>query len=375
MKNQLFSVSDINFYIKNLLESDVILDDIWVVGELSNVKAYTKGGQIYFTLSDGQSQLSSVMYDTYSSQLPFTLKDGLQVVARGKIKLFHKKGYYVFQCAYMALQGIGNQTKAFEQLKAQLLKEGLFDPERKKSIPKYPEKVGLITGENSAAQWDFVSICHQLTPHIQMILIPAIMQGVQSADSVMRALDQAELYPGLDILFILRGGGSSEDLASFNDEALVRRVARCTLPTISAIGHEVDYTLTDFVADLRMPTPGAAARHIAQPYLEFKTNLTDQLERLPQQFQNLIDVKRDYLMQSLADIYDLIEEKFLNTKQKIEYFMVRLEQSNPLRKIRQGYTITRLLNQQKIIKSIADVSKNQIIVTQVSDGTFQSKII
>lgn len=375
MEYNVLSVSDLNFYIKNLLESDIILHDIWVTGELSNVKIYSKGGQLYFTLIDSGSQLNGVIYDSFWMQLPFRPADGLKVLARGKIKLFHKKGYYVFQCAYMALQGAGNQSLGLEQLKQKLLAEGLFDPARKKPIPNYPETVGLITAPDSAAMWDYVTISKQKTPHIKIIVIPAVMQGEQSPASIISALDQGEILGKCDILLLLRGGGSASDLAGFNHEQLVRRIAKCAIPIISAVGHEVNYTLTDFVADLRVPTPTAAAEHVAAPYLELTEYLIQIFKVLPSKMTQRIQTAKDQIKMTLEELRDITQEKLTLTHQKMDQFIIRLEQANPLHRLKQGYTITRSTATGKVLRSISKISTGDQIETTIKDGRVISHVV
>ncbi len=442
------SISEINLYIKNLLESDVILNDIWVIGEISNVKFYPKGGQVYFTLSDGFSQINAVMYESNLQQLKFKLTDGLQVMGKGKLKVFHKKGSYNLQIAFLTLKGEGMEANNLDALKQKLLAEGLFAPEHKKIIPKYPEHVVLITAFDSAAMWDFISIAKKALPFLKITVVPAIMQGEKSSDSVISALnkigtrgwDEAprglrwqapltkntsspvsrgespsgvkgrsplennlspgvegdEFYSGFkgrspleknispsgvegdvvpfDLIILMRGGGASEDLSSFNDEKLVRKIFESQIPIISAIGHEVDFTLTDFVSDLRLPTPSAAANYLVAPFLEFKTNLN---KTLPQICQNLIQKLTDTKESLKKEIFylqkNLISKaKFI--KEKTNQLFLRLQSTNPLHKMLQGYSITRLYKSKKIIKSTKQVQIDDLIISEVSDGKFYSKI-
>lgn len=375
MPSHTFSVSDVNTYIKTVLESDIILHDVWVSGEISNLKNVSHAGQMYFSLTDGISTLNAVLYSTFSEKMPFKLGDGLKVLARGKIKLFHKKGYYVFQIAHMIPQGAGLQNLAFEQLKAKLTAEGLFDASRKKKIPEYPAKIALITSKDSAAMWDFITITKQLKLPIDMVVIPTVMQGAQSPNAVIKALNQAEALPNTDIIIVLRGGGSAEDLSCFNQEQLVRHIAKIKKPVISAIGHEVDYTLTDFVSDLRLETPSAAARHIAQPFLELRYRLEKLPAALIQTLKGKVQDQRQHVIHNLKVIQSIITHQFQLHQQHADQLMIRLNQANPLFRLKQGYSIARDSEKNRIIKSIREIQAGKIIETELSDGKFQSKVI
>jgi len=372
MQKRQMSVSQINEYIKNLLESDMILLDIWVIGELTNVKAFPKGGQVYFTITDGNSQLNCVIYESNLTHLTFKLMDGLKINARGKIKLFHKKGYYVFQCNFLMQEGAGKLSLEFEQLKAKLLSEGLFDQNRKKAIPQFPETIGLITAWDSAAMWDFVKITNLNAGHIKLTVIPAIVQGERCANSVIQAINQAD--GKFDLLVIMRGGGSAEDLAGFNQEALIRRIAQCQTPIVSAIGHEVDYTLTDFVADVRMPTPTAAAQFIAQPTVALKSRLIEWIPRLTALMQGHYQTQIEQITELIQTIQSLIQDRHQIIEDQINALISRLTQTNPLHRMKQGYTITRLLANKKIIKSTRELSINQALTTEFQDGIVTSII-
>ena len=369
------SVTDINSYIKNCIEFDENLSDIWIKGEITNLKAYHLGQQLYFNLSDGQSQINCVIYSNFLDNIDFKLENGLQVYVRGKMKVFHKRGSLSFQVAYMTKEGQGKLSQEFEKLKAQLLKEGLFEPEQKKNIPPYPTRIGLVTAYDSAAMWDFVRVCKQRAPHIHITVSPATVQGVSAPQSIMSALETFQYQSSpQDIVAVIRGGGSAEDLAAFNDETLVRYIAAYPLPLISGIGHEVDYTLTDFVSDFRSPTPTAVAQKVSEPILNWRLTLHDKLERKRLIIKDTFLWYKENCSGLLDQADQIVTHKFEKIDQKIQHLSSTVEHCNPLHKLRQGYSITRTEKTGEIIKSVNQLTIDDTIETQLSDGKYNATI-
>ena len=252
-----FSVSYVNNYIKNLIGSDAILARIAVKGEASNVK-YSASGHIYFTLKDESGQLPCVMFAGQLLGLDFALKDGQAIVVYGRIGVYERDGRYQLYANKIVKDGVGRLYELYEALKKQLEAEGLFDPSRKRAIPAFPKTVGIVTAETGAAIRDIINISRRRNPYVELILSPSLVQGEQAPESIVRAIRRLEaLKP--DVMIVGRGGGSIEDLWAFNDERVARAIAGCTVPVISAVGHETDTTIADYVADLRAPTPSAAA--------------------------------------------------------------------------------------------------------------------
>lgn len=371
---QFLSISEVNFYVKNILESDVVLNDLWVTGELINVRFYPKGNQFFLTLTDGISQINAVMYDYAIQQLTFTLKDGLNVMARGKMKVFHKKGSYILQINYLGLQGEGKLANNLDKLKEKLFQEGLFEETHKKPIPKYPEEIALITSFDSAAMWDFITITKKLLPHLKISVLPTIMQGSQATDSLVKAIDIIEKSKNIEVAIILRGGGAAEDLANFNDEKLVRKIFKMKTPIISAIGHEVDYTLTDFVSDLRLPTPTAAAHYFTNAFQELRLEIKTKSDQIQQILFKSIRTSREVISLDFIAINKLLDSNLKFTKEKTQDLMERLEIANPLHKMKQGFSLTRDAKTKKIIKSTKLITKDQLLTTELIDGCFKAKI-
>lgn len=251
------TVAQLNFYVKSLLEGDRNLKSVWLRGELSNFVCNAKSGHCYFSVKDKDASVKGVMFKWQASSLTFVPKDGMQVLLRGKVSLYEKDGQYQFYAEQMLPDGLGSLYLEFLRIKALLEEEGLF--EHKKSLPLFPRTIGVCTSVSGAAVRDILSVCSRLAPSVHLCIYPCTMQGEGSPSSVMEGLEYFRSRPGVDLVIIARGGGSYEDLSVFNDETLARTVASYPLPVISAIGHETDFTILDFVSDFRAATPSVAA--------------------------------------------------------------------------------------------------------------------
>jgi len=264
-QNSVLSVEQLNLTIKRLLEGEIAT--VWVQGEISNFKAHTSG-HYYFSLKDSKSQISAVMFRGHNSRLKFKPTDGTEVIVRGRISVYEPRGSYQILCEMMEPVGAGALQKAFEQLKAQLKSEGLFDSQRKKPIPAFPKHIAIVTSPTGAAIRDIINILSRRAPHVEVTIIPALVQGDAAATSLQDGFQKALKLKDLDAIIIGRGGGSIEDMWCFNNEKLARMIADSPIPVISAVGHEIDFTICDFVADLRAPTPSAAAELVAKSHDE-----------------------------------------------------------------------------------------------------------
>lgn len=252
-----YTVSQVNGYIKNMFVKDMLLGRVSIKGEVSNCKYHTSG-HIYFTLKDGMSQLPCVMFAGQRMGLRFRLEEGQSVIATGSVNVYERDGRYQLYASEIVLDGIGQLYERFEQLKAKLMAEGLFDAAHKKQIPPYVKRVGIVTASTGAAIQDMLNISHRRNPYVQLILCPAQVQGFGAAETIVRGIRRLDAL-GVDVIIVGRGGGSIEDLWAFNEESVARAVYECETPVISAVGHETDVTMIDFVSDLRAPTPSAAA--------------------------------------------------------------------------------------------------------------------
>lgn len=427
-----YNVEQLNSHIRQTLEAQ--LGVVWVQAEISNFKPHSSG-HFYFSLKDSKAQISAIMFRGHNSKLKFKPHDGLEIIVRGRITVYEPRGTYQIVCESMEPVGAGALQKQFEQLKEKLKAEGLFEGARKKPIPAYPQHVAIVTSPTGAAIQDILNIMNRRARSVRLTLVPALVQGGGAAASLLEAFMNAQRL-GADVIIIGRGGGSMEDLWSFNDEKLVRAIACSAIPVISAVGHEVDFTICDFVADLRAPTPSAAAELVAkssieitqrlnqfdrllnsgiQKILKFKTqNLVLTLRRLSDPKKKLQDFafRNDELLSRLEQaikVYfshlnkdiQLLEKKLVSPREvirrlkntiensqfklnrAIEVKLNRLELSlkknmgkldslSPLAVVDRGYSITTIKN--KVVKSVTDVAIDDLIEIRVSDGTFAAEV-
>ncbi len=372
-----FTPSQINEKIKDFIESDPLLSDLWVVGELSNVKQYHLGQQLYFNLSDGKSQLNAVMYASYFSGLKFKPRDGLKVVVKGGLKAFHKRGTYSLQVVYMMEIGSGAQAQSLEQLKLKLQEEGLFDAHRKRPLPLYPRHIALITAENSAAMMDVIKIFKQEAPFLQVTLFPAVVQGANAPTSLRAALASAEMAhdsgASFDLILICRGGGSSEDLSCFNDESWVRALSKCPIPTLSAVGHDIDYTLTDFVSDFRSPTPTAGAMDCTASYRMTFHKLQQRLQAYGYTLDRHLSSEWHRFHDLLQDIESSLMTHFSEHEDHFNRLLKRLLLANPLHQFERGFSICQT-DSMPVVNSINALKPGDALITRLKDGRILSTV-
>lgn len=364
-------VSDINRYVKQTLENDENLRYLYVRGEISNWKVASNGAA-YFTLGDSESMISCVMFSNYRSALKFAPKNGDEVKILSSLSVYTPRGTYSLRVYNILKQGLGDALLALEELKKKLASEGLFDPSRKRKINIYPKAVGVITAANSAAIKDIVFNIQRRYPIADIFVFPSAVQGDNAPKELLEAFKKSQEYD-LDTLIIGRGGGSSEDLSAFNDETLVRAVATSKCPVISAVGHEIDTTLIDLIADKRASTPTGAAelatvdkREIEERLmnidLSIKETIRQQLVNYETKFQYLIN----HLDRSIINYIDLLQ-KTLDVKKK------RVDDLNPLNVLKRGYSLTSGKDG-KIITSVKNIKENDEIKTILSDGEVISEI-
>lgn len=318
-----FSVSSLNQLIKSKLESG--LQNIWLKGEISNFKAHSSG-HFYFSLKDEQSQINAVMFRGANSRLSFRPKDGLEVLVRGKISVYSPRGSYQILCEKMEAVGRGGLKEEFEALKRKLKSEGLFDSDQKTSLPFLPFHVALVTSPTSAAVRDMLQVLKRRHPAVKITVVPCLTQGDRAASDIVRALDLAEKLQGVEVILLARGGGSLEDMWCFNDEALARKIFSMKTPVISGVGHEIDFTIADFVSDLRAPTPSAAAELVCKNVEEVKEKIHQSQQRLQYRLQSLLQtLKKDivHLTRRLVDP----RRRLVDIRLKVDDLLVRAEKS------------------------------------------------
>lgn len=387
MNDKYLSVSTISRYLKHILDTDSNLQNVFIKGEISNLKIHNSG-HMYFSLKDETSKINAIMFSNNVKKLNFKPIDGMKVLVIGRISLYEATGNYQIYIEEMKEDGLGNLYIAFEQLKNKLQQEGLFDLEHKKAIPKYPSKIGVVTAKEGAAIKDIISTIKRRYPIAEIILFPSLVQGDLAKDDLVKKIKQADLY-NVDVIIVGRGGGSIEDLWPFNEEVVARTIYNAKTPIISAVGHEVDFTIADFVSDLRAPTPTAAAE-LAVPNLIDTINLLKQINiRLNENMlkkvkfnQLLIEgYKNSFVIKNPIVLYenkkqkiDLINEKInmlmkhniLLRKKELGLIIDKIELLNPLSILKRGYSLT--YKNEKIIKSVTDVNINDNLKIKMNDG-------
>ncbi len=381
------SVHQLNLQVKQLIEGSTGV--VWVQAEISNFKAHTSG-HFYFSLKDKNSQISSVMFRGNNSRLKFRPTDGMEVLVRGRISVFEPRGSYQIVCDLMEPVGAGALQKAFEQLKEKLKLEGLFESARKRAIPAYPRHVAIVTSPTGAAIRDMMNVLSRRARGIQITVIPSLVQGAGSAEQIVAALKRAWTIPGVDVIIIGRGGGSIEDLWAFNDETLARTIVASPFPVISAVGHEIDFTISDFVADLRAPTPSAAAELVAkssdelmQKVLQLRRLLVISKKRSLEGFKQKLALLRNALVDPQKKLQELTQRNdelllrldlarknvFERKRQRLEHKMSLLDSLSPLRVVDRGYALD--TKGEAVIKSAKDVKKGDQLNIRLSQGSLQ----
>lgn len=390
---QAYSVTEINQYIKNLFIRDRILNLIHIKGEVSNCKYHTSG-HIYFTLKDAQGQLACVMFAGQRRGLQFRLEEGQSVIASGSINVYERDGKYQLYASEIVLDGQGILYERFERLKKQLEGEGLFEHSHKKPIPPYPKKVGIITASTGAAIQDIVNIARRRNPYVQLVLYPAQVQGQGAAESVARGIAALNRL-GLDTIIVGRGGGSIEDLWAFNEELVARAIYACNTPIISAVGHETDVTIADFVSDLRAPTPSAAAELAVNDYQlfqgtlrEYNRKLTRELTQKMNNYRSRVNQlklrlfyaspayqikqKRQHLIDTEQKLQQGINRRLKENRHRLELMIARLEGLSPLSKLSRGYALI-VGEDHKPIRSIRQVKQQELLTVSLLDGDIRAR--
>lgn len=382
------TVSQINRYIANLFKQDYTLSGIQVKGEISGCK-YHYSGHIYFTLKDAGAAISCVMFSSQRKGLDFTLEDGQSVIVTGQISVFERDGRYQLYARSIAQDGVGRLYEEYEKLKKRLLAEGLFDEQRKKPIPRYASKIGVVTAETGAVIQDICNVTYRRNPYVQLYLYPAKVQGEGAAQTVIEGIRYFE-QTDVDTIIIGRGGGSVEDLWCFNDEVLARVIADCTKPIISAVGHETDTTISDYAADLRAPTPSAAAELAVYSWREMEIGLREYRNDLRQAMHQILKVRKlelqkymvllqhvspeDILRQKrlvLADSQErlqrLMEKRLTDAKHRLALYAEEMKGLSPLQKLQSGYTYT-ADEAGNHIDSVQSLEKGQHLTLTFADG-------
>ena len=417
MNNNYITVGALTRYIKYKIDNDVNLQEVYIKGEISNFKKHSRG-HFYFTIKDEESRISAIMFASQTVNVAFEPIDGTKVLVKGRISVFEQTGNYQIYVSEMMEDGVGNLYALYEKLKQDLKKEGLFDESHKKKIPTIPSRVGVVTAPTGAAIRDIISTINRRFPLCEVILFPSLVQGNGAKEDIVKNIKIADTYD-LDTLIVGRGGGSIEDLWAFNEEIVARAIYECKTPVISAVGHEVDFTIADFVADKRAATPTGAAELAVPDKFELK-KLINQLElRSSKNINNLINynktildrIKSSYILKNPMSIYEIKEQQLSNTIEKLNNYILnyvdnkknrldniissyiltnpskiyenkqntynhlieKLEVLNPLNTLKRGYSITKKDN--KVLTSIKDIKKDNIVNISLKDGEFSANVV
>ena len=388
------SVSELNGIIKSLIDGNRILNSVTVIGEISNFKAHSSG-HLYFSLKDEGGQVKAVMFRGSAQSLRFVPENGMRVIATGSVSVYSRDGSYQLYVNSMNPDGVGALYLAYEQLKSKLSEEGLFDRERKKPIPGCPGRIGVITSPTGAAVRDIINVITRRMPSTEIILYPALVQGEGAEDSLVSALNYFDINQCVDVIIIGRGGGSIEDLWAFNGERLARTIAAAKIPVISAVGHETDFTIADFVADLRAPTPSAAAELAAPDARELMMRISASHERCDRALERLIDLLRERLNSIsasevfaspraiLADKYDALgevgervraalEQSISAARSRFSVVAGKLEALNPISVLSRGYSV--VYKDGASVSSTGSISIGDEVTIKMSQGSISATV-
>lgn len=395
MAQQVLSITQINDYIRTMMDGDTLLTGLAVRGEISNYKVYPSGHH-YFTLKDEGAALKCVMFRSSAVRLKFRPENGMKVIAMGKISVYPRDGAYQLYCTAMSMDGVGDLYAAFEQLKAKLAAQGLFDPSHKKPLPKYPGAIGIVTSSAGAAVHDMLRILRKRYPLTKVRLLPVRVQGAEAPAEIAAAIRYANYYKLADVLIVGRGGGSIEDLWAFNDEQVARAIYDSQIPVISAVGHEPDVTISDFVADLRAATPSNAAELVVPDQDALRQSLDSYSAAMATALQRQLKGARRQLsilsaspaMQSPVGYIaqrrkalEMLNNRLISAqnqginrhKQKFLTFTAKLDAMSPLKVLTRGYAVAQT-DAGEVIRSVAQVNVGDRISVTVSDGILTASV-
>ncbi len=389
------SVSQLNRYVKSIIEQDRNLQTVFVQGEISNFTNHYKTGHFYMTIKDECSSIKAVMFKTANMRLKFMPENAMSVIIKGRVSVFERDGQYQLYIDDMQPDGIGALSYAFEQLKERLSKEGIFDSEKKKQIPAYPQRVGVVTSPTGAAIRDIINVISRRFPLAELVFCPVAVQGEYAAPQIKAAIEKFNEQKAADVLIVGRGGGSIEELWAFNEEIVARAVAASEIPVISAVGHETDYTICDFVADLRAPTPSAAAELAVPDTFQQKSMLESVQKRMCSAVfekigdesirletrksalrrmspQNYIDNLRVRCDRASMEMDNAVKHGITVKSKEFSALCAKLDAMSPLKIISRGYSV--VSKQGKIVSDISDVEKGDMINVRVGGGDIECEV-
>ena len=395
MPENIYTVGQLNNYIKNMFSQDFLLKSLSVKGEVSNCK-YHSSGHIYFTLKDANGSIKAVMFAGNRAGLKFKMEDGMQVVVYGYVDVFVRDGVYQLYANRITQEGAGALYEKFELLKEELAERGMFSEEYKQPIPENVRKVGIVTASTGAAVRDIINVSTRRNPYIELILYPAIVQGPEAAPSIVRGIKALEKY-GVDVMIVGRGGGSIEDLWAFNEEIVAQAIFDCSVPIISAVGHETDFTIADFVADKRAATPSAAAELAVRELREIDAQISSRRDALDDKIINILRRKRDIvaafekqiallspqarirqskdrLVRGETSLHDGMINLIKNRRNRLALLASKLEGGSPLKKLESGFAYV-TDEKGRRLKSIKQVRKGEELKLTLTDGYVEAQVL
>jgi exodeoxyribonuclease VII large subunit len=367
-KSQIYTVSELNARIKETIEEDIGFEYIWVVGEISNFKGNYTSGHWYFSLKDASSQISAVCFKWANQAIKFIPENGMEVICSGQVGVYEKQGVYQLNVKDMEPKGVGAQALALEQLKEKLLAEGLFNLERKRPLPFLPQRIGIVTSPTGAAVKDILKVLDVRFPNLEILISPARVQGDEAPKEIVSALKRLYRLQGIDLIILARGGGSKEDLRAFNDESLAREIAKSPVPVVSAVGHEIDITIADLVADVRAATPSNAAELVVREKAELLRDLGELRGKIAFALQNRIELHAREIDQLQSDMVRMVQIKLDNAVSETGALAGKLDALSPLKVLDRGYSITYKIPTLNVVKDSKELRRGDEVLINFNSG-------
>ncbi len=368
LKTQIYTVSELTAKIKETIEEEIGFEYVWVVGEISNFRGNYTSGHWYFSLKDESSQISAVCFKWSNQYIKFVPENGMEVICCGQVGVYEKQGVYQLNIRDMEPKGVGAQALALEQLKEKLLAEGLFETERKRSLPFLPRKIGIVTSPTGAAIKDILKVLDRRFPNLGIVVSPARVQGQEAPREIVSALKKLHKLKDIDLIILARGGGSKEDLWAFNDEAVAREILKSHVPVISAVGHEIDFTIADLVADVRAATPSMAAEIAVREKAELLEDLAELKAKIAFALRNRIEFHAREIDQMQTELFTLFKTKLDNAVSETGALAGKLDALSPLKVLDRGYSITYKVPSMKIVKDAGKLKAGDKVLINFSKG-------
>ncbi len=368
IRGEIYTVSGLTARIKDVIETEVGYDYIWVVGEISNFRGNYSSGHWYFSLKDEDSQISAVCFKWMNQYIRFRPENGMEVICCGQVGIYEKQGVYQINVRYIEPKGIGAQALALEQLKERLLSEGLFAEERKRPLPFLPQKIGIVTSPSGAAIRDILKVLGRRFPNLHILVSPTRVQGDEAPQEIVRALRRLYGIEGIDLIIVARGGGSKEDLWAFNEEAVAREISASPVPVISAVGHEIDITISDLVSDVRASTPSMAAEIAVREKRELMEELKDLESRMATALKKRIEFYEKDISRIQSDLQRAIQIKLDSAASELQTLSGKIDALSPLKVLERGYSIAYKLPSMEVIKESKGLKSGDEVLIKFHSG-------